>query len=68
MQNNRNLEDNIMSNANDFVIEDGVLKRYIGSGGDVAIPDGVISIGNYAFRCCDNLTSVTIPDGVASIG
>ena len=33
-----------------------------------AIPDGVTSIGDYAFSYCSSLTSVTIPDGVTSIG
>ena len=32
------------------------------------IPDGVTSIGNYAFARCTGLTSVTIPEGVTSIG
>ena len=31
------------------------------------IPDGVTSIGSYAFSHCNNLTSITIPDGVTSI-
>ena len=35
---------------------------------DLVIPDGVTSIGYYAFRNCKSLTSVTIPDGVESIG
>ena len=31
-------------------------------------PEGVTSIGDYAFERCDALTSVTIPEGVTSIG
>ena len=29
-----------MSNASDFIIENGVLKKYTGVGGDVVIPEG----------------------------
>ena len=57
-----------MSNINDFVIENGVLKKYQGQGGDVVIPEGVTSIGNWAFKGCSSLTSVVIPEGVTSIG
>ena len=57
-----------MSNINDFVIENGELKKYKGQGGDVVIPEGVTSIGNWAFNGCSSLTSVVIPEGVTSIG
>ncbi len=52
----------------DFEIEDGVLVKYKGAGGDVVIPGGVTSIGKYAFFDCQSLTKVIIPTGVTSIG
>ena len=39
-----------MSNLSDFIIKNGVLKKYTGPGGDVVIPEGVTSIGKDAFR------------------
>ena len=35
---------------------------------ELIIPDGVTSIGDYAFRLCGNLTRVVIPNSVTSIG
>lgn len=35
---------------------------------DLVIPNGVTSIGDYAFHYCSGLTSVTIPSSVTSIG
>ena len=35
---------------------------------DLTIPEGVTSIGSYAFSGCSGLTGVTIPEGVTSIG
>ena len=52
----------------DFQIENGVLVKYTGKGGDVVIPEGVTSIEDDAFRYCENLTSVKISDSVTSIG
>jgi hypothetical protein len=39
-----------------------------GKAGAYAIPDGVTTVGQYAFNACQNLASVTIPNGVTSIG
>ena len=57
-----------MENKQDFVIENGVLNRYEGPGGDVTIPEGVTEIGSAAFFGCTGLTDVTIPEGVTEIG
>ena len=34
----------------------------------IELPDGLLSVGNHAFRGCTELTSVKIPDGVTYIG
>ena len=57
-----------MSNASDFVIENGVLKKYIGPGGDVVIPAGVTEIGHQAFQMDRKITSVAFPAGLGIIG
>lgn len=51
----------------DFVIEDGVLTKYNGPGGDVVIPDSVTEIDSFAFQDCAEMTSVVIPDSVSVI-
>lgn len=38
-----------------------------GKSGSYIVPEGVTSIGAFAFSGCSNLTSVTIPDSVTSI-
>ena len=35
---------------------------------EINLPDGVTSIGNYAFYSCTNLALTVLPDGVTSIG
>lgn len=56
-----------MSNASDFIIENGVLTKYVGPGGDVVIPEGVTAIGVQAFSKCETVTSVFLPDTVKMI-
>lgn len=56
------------SDSEDFVIKNGVLTKYQGSGGDVVIPDGVTKIGDRAFAFCTTVKSVRFPQGLTSIG
>ena len=56
-----------MSGNSDFVIENGVLVKYNGPGGDVVIPEGVRKIGAEVFSNCSALTSVSIPQSLQSI-
>ncbi len=51
-----------------FVIKKGMLLKYTGPGGHVAIPEEVTKIELQAFRDCTSLTGVTIPAGVTEIG
>lgn len=57
-----------MRNKNNYIIENGELKRYEGRASVAIVPDGVISIGKGAFGHRDWLKSVTIPNTVTSIG
>lgn len=50
-----------------FVIEDGVLKKYKGPGGDVVILEGVWQIGQTAFYEQKRVTSVQFPKSLRAI-
>ena len=51
----------------DFVIENGVLKRYRGNENRIVIPGDVKIISSWAFRKCIHITDVTIPDSVTEM-
>lgn len=51
-----------------FIIENGELTAYTGSGGDITIPNSVTGIRDNAFSGNATLTSVTIPESVVTIG
>ncbi|MBQ5404393.1 MAG: leucine-rich repeat domain-containing protein [Bacteroidales bacterium] len=58
----------------DFVYSDNTkkeIRRYVGEGSEIVIPDGVTSIGNNAFNYAvsnRSITSITIPESVTTIG
>ena len=56
------------NNMNDFVIENNVLKKYIGKDRIVRIPDGVEIVGYKSFENCDWIRKVIFPDSVKKIG
>lgn len=56
-----------MSNANDFVIEKGVLRSYTGNDEDIVIPNSVKGISGHAFYNSKRIKTVTIPGNVKSI-
>ena len=53
---------------NPLVIVNGILIDGTTCTGDYIIPNGVTSIGGYAFYNCKSLTSIIIPNSVTSIG
>lgn len=68
-----------MSDASDFIIEKAlffgglldrgsILVKYVGPGGDVVIPEGVIGIRGDAFRYNNRITSLSIPEGITDFG
>lgn len=56
-----------MSSASDFIIEKGILVKYIGPGGDVVIPECVTEIENDAFKNCRGLRSVVLPSRITAL-
>ena len=53
-----------MSNTSDFIIENGVLKKYVGPGGELVIPEGVTEIAKTAFADCAALSHIKLPDSL----
>jgi len=56
-----------MTELKDFIIEDGVLKEYVGSESRVVVPEGITKIGSEAFACLD-VEEVILPIGVKTLG
>ena len=57
-----------MSNASDFIIENGVLKKYVGPGGTVVIPEGVTTIKENALWIVGKpRDGIIIPESVVTL-
>lgn len=56
-----------MSNASDFLIDNGVILGYNGTDEDVVIPEGVKEIGSYAFLNNANIRSIFLPVGLETV-
>ena len=56
-----------MNNTLDFIIDDGVLTKYVGTAEQIVIPSGVQIIGGGAFGGSRGIRSVAIPDTVTRI-
>lgn len=57
-----------MLTEDQFEIEEGVLKAYLGTGAEAQIPEGVHTIGDGAFKGMAWLLKVTLPSSVRRIG
>ena len=53
-----------MSNASDFVIENGVLIKYVGKEKNITIPEAVREIGDKAFSDQAGIKTVVCPHRV----
>lgn len=52
----------------EFLVQDGILTKYVGNKTGVTIPLSVRGIGDGAFESCREILSINIPEGVTSIG
>ena len=57
-----------MSNANEFIIENGILEKYTGTEKEVIIPEGITEIGVSAFYENMKVERITLPESVTAIG
>ncbi len=59
---------NTLTSFNEFLIENGTLRKYCGAETKVVLPEGITAISEKAFENLAFIKSITISDGVISIG
>ena len=52
----------------DFEIKDGVLIKYHGHSQEVVVPEGIIAIGDSAFKDNSSMVSIELPQSLINIG
>lgn len=63
----KSLYEQNMSRKEDFDVRGGVLQKYVGSDGCVAVPDNVIKIAARAFENCPSIVTIKLPETVIDI-
>lgn len=56
-----------LSQANDYIRENGVMTKYVGLGSEIVIPPDVTIIRAHCFDACDNVTSIKIHRRVSAV-
>ena len=56
-----------LSQANDYVRNNGVMTKYVGLGSEIVIPPDVTIIRAHCFDACDNVTSIKIHRRVSAV-
>ena len=56
-----------MNENPNFEIKNGILKKYRGNAKEISLPEGITTIGAWAFSGCKSVSHITVPDGVEEI-
>lgn len=51
-----------------LIVQDGVLLKYTGAGGDLIIPEGVTEIDSFVFENCATIDKLILPNNLTIIG
>ena len=57
-----------MNRPEDFIIQNGILKKYTGTASEIILPAEIRAIGSYAFSDCRTLTALILHEELREIG